>query len=1590
MAQQCVLCTLLLSITARAEEHVNPVTEQYLAAHGAHIDRLPLPVTKGLHAHYTFGSFEATEPRRWDDASGNGRHGWVTKGAVTTESILPTPSGMSIGSVVGGVRDGVRFPPNSIPPTFTICSVTRYHKPERRDSAVHEREPRDELPFYTGAAGVVETSRGVPDQGRILSAVEGDWFHGHWEGKAGVAFYGKWRTSRASKVVPNTDWVILCGQNAGGSLVSLDGTLIGEGSGGAGGKTLSVNHGAKLNGHEELSDWAVAEIVVWDRALDAAELFLVAHYFDAAFGEDARGGGSGGSGALYVGGQGVADQIPVKRGLHAHYKAEGWQRTRFGVWDDSSGNNRHSEQARDTASPSSATADVAAGITPAISRVTEGGGHGISYVAGSHTDSLRFHKDSLPRVFTLCSVSRYASRHRFKRRILGVQGEKSWFHGHDHNKAGVAKYGHGHWRTSHRNKVFPNYKWLVLCGQNGDKSSMMMDFGEYVGVGEGGEGGKQLAINTLDGHTSDWNIAEIAVWDRALSAREMAQVVEHYDRQLYRGQSGDNDKNKLTFPPLPPPSKSDVMPPRPGVDAPGSTGTALPQSRLPVPDDLSGHWTYDSWAAPGFWLDISGNELHGVVSKGTVKVKARKKAGMGAKSDVGFLVGGMDDGVRFPLNSIPPTFTICSVTRYHKAEKRDRREDDAVTSIVFSDAEPESSGLPNEGRILDAAEGNWFHGHSEARAGVAFYDDGWRTPQKNILKNKHDWLVMCGENGAGGIESVGLLAPEGLEIQVPAAPPGRGGHRLTINHGAHDEEPSDWAAAEIAVWDRALSRSEIRSVMRYFAHNLENPGHSYDGGLPARVAPTQPADTQSAPAQLQPLPTPVPPTPVPPTVAAQFALDKLLDKLPSPRERLQALLRPLPAGTPAPVAAEVPYESLQDSPRQNDALAKLVDTGRRGKRSAFHCPAAFRPPKTEGVRSKIATALDGSATPSGGLGGPGGSHFDGFATPEARQGCCVLDKAVGATELVSAMFLCRDYQDEDASKPCYTGTLEDLLQDTLDCCDFDASQPLQRWGKAHPRQAEVCQRATRAATKALAPGGHLARRYRRCIGSPGKACFKAMFEGVHLYNDLVDAAKQLYATDTAGADVTNDAAKFMGLCAMAGAIPLTNGVVTVTEDDDGYEVLSAQDLEGDVDFDDVSHSITAWVRTTVGGPVVAKVPDLGQPWSTKGKLFAVDPVFGNVWIEVGAKVPAGDKSVDTDEIAGARASAPGAKPTRASGTRGILDGKWHHIAYTFHKRTSKYKVYVDGVLEGAAHLTPDRDPPSYVVKVGYSAPDLSTPEFYGDIDRVLYWQRDLDAAEVQQDAIREFAPLCENCLARPGSTMLLNGNRVFDGKSAFVLPHRMAKQLHFGPSNSFSISAWIKTRSGGTILARSPKYPRGWAEHAKSFYIGDKDGVLHWDVGKTRGAQAVDTQATDTRSNDGAHGVATEVIELAPGQSDVTIDTGHLRGKKRLLDGRWHHVAMTYDHVAGRVEFFVDGWSEGGGFATPRPDPPHFKTKLGFTNSDFPYWHANSHFKGTLDHVTYWDHVVDHAKIEDESFVMPDGKSCLPAMLHLTANFGEK
>lgn len=161
----------------------------------------------------------------------------MTAGDVETveESVDAVHGPVIVGYVRGDTASEFAFGRILAIPVFTICSLTR----------------------YTGAV-----------KGRILNGDGGlNWLHGHWSGRAGVALYGSWRTASDNNVSPVTDWVNSCGQNGAPNLVLVNGVERQTASGGVSGVSVGVNRGTA-----ETSEWGVAEVITWDRALNAGEM----------------------------------------------------------------------------------------------------------------------------------------------------------------------------------------------------------------------------------------------------------------------------------------------------------------------------------------------------------------------------------------------------------------------------------------------------------------------------------------------------------------------------------------------------------------------------------------------------------------------------------------------------------------------------------------------------------------------------------------------------------------------------------------------------------------------------------------------------------------------------------------------------------------------------------------------------------------------------------------------------------------------------------------------------------------------------------------------------------------------------------------------------------------------------------------------------------------------------------------------------------------------------------------------------------------------------------------------------------------------
>ncbi len=149
-----------------------------------------------IYARYTAASFNKTKMNQWDDIPGNGRHSVEWRGSnFRVQNVTGNGMNRTVLAVYSNTNTGVKFPTGSLPGTFTICTLSKY---------------------------------GAGSQQRIGGLADGNWLHGHWAGRAGVAYCEFWRTSSENLVTPSTDWVVMCGQNAEGNIMLTNGRSVSE------------------------------------------------------------------------------------------------------------------------------------------------------------------------------------------------------------------------------------------------------------------------------------------------------------------------------------------------------------------------------------------------------------------------------------------------------------------------------------------------------------------------------------------------------------------------------------------------------------------------------------------------------------------------------------------------------------------------------------------------------------------------------------------------------------------------------------------------------------------------------------------------------------------------------------------------------------------------------------------------------------------------------------------------------------------------------------------------------------------------------------------------------------------------------------------------------------------------------------------------------------------------------------------------------------------------------------------------------------------------------------------------------------------
>ena len=209
-----------------------------------------LPVS-GPIAHYMASQFaENTTPSQWTDQSGNGNHATMSGITVVNNTTLKNLvlQGTTSSSIIFPTFNNWTY--NS---QYTLFVVERY-------------------------------TNGINIKRILTDNTDNNWLTGHWQGYVGVAHHNNWITS-----VPNgmenlgtLDWIMMTDQTDKARCNTYD---ITSGSPGPspGFNQLAINGGTG-RWSAELSNFEIAELIVYPKVLNNREINLVENYLSNKYG----------------------------------------------------------------------------------------------------------------------------------------------------------------------------------------------------------------------------------------------------------------------------------------------------------------------------------------------------------------------------------------------------------------------------------------------------------------------------------------------------------------------------------------------------------------------------------------------------------------------------------------------------------------------------------------------------------------------------------------------------------------------------------------------------------------------------------------------------------------------------------------------------------------------------------------------------------------------------------------------------------------------------------------------------------------------------------------------------------------------------------------------------------------------------------------------------------------------------------------------------------------------------------------------------------------------------------------------------------
>eukprot|EP00854_Cymbomonas_tetramitiformis_P005793 gene5793-6987_t len=149
-------------------------------------------------------------------------------------------------------------------------------------------------------------------------------------------------------------------------------------------------------------------------------------------------------------------------------------------------------------------------------------------------------------------------------------------------------------------------------------------------------------------------------------------------------------------------------------------------------------------------------------------------------------------------------------------------------SVTTSESGGNGAAIPVRSLTGDSttqgSAGNFLHGHWKSRSGVA-HNQNWRTFSFDNVGSsiaetaKTDWVPICSQEGGDDLVNV-----NGYFVNVATGAGYSSDFDLVINTGADPSEISDFAVSEVITWNRALTRSEMTTAMKYLRSRLGRIG----------------------------------------------------------------------------------------------------------------------------------------------------------------------------------------------------------------------------------------------------------------------------------------------------------------------------------------------------------------------------------------------------------------------------------------------------------------------------------------------------------------------------------------------------------------------------------------------------------------------------------------------------------------------------------------------------------------------------------------------------------------------------------------------